>query len=352
MLKDKIETAILRIQKLYEDTEGQCVLSFSGGKDSTVLAELTLMAIDRGLISDIDFIFADTKLEYHAIYTFIDWYHENKHKIKRIKPDLSMAQVIKNYGKPAMNKKGSNNLKTYGNFLKKNEDPLEHKHMRELIQGYTITKDGNVKKDANGKEYTSMNRLANKNMHFLHPHLEYNISDICCDIFKKKPFHKYYAEHNIKGYFTGMRKEEGGIRKIAYGGCTSTRKIKGKTITQSMPLWYWTSEDVDNFIKEYDLKISEAYTKYELRRTGCIGCPFAKDIDVVLETLYTYEPHKYKAVQHWFGDVYKDLGIVLPFDQEYMEQYKKRQPVIKKRRLEMINKYRPNVYDKWYKKDG
>jgi len=29
---------------LYNDTNGKCVLSFSGGKDSTVLAELYLMA--------------------------------------------------------------------------------------------------------------------------------------------------------------------------------------------------------------------------------------------------------------------------------------------------------------------
>jgi len=39
-----IETSIMRIEELYNDTNGKCVLSFSGGKDSTVLAELYLMA--------------------------------------------------------------------------------------------------------------------------------------------------------------------------------------------------------------------------------------------------------------------------------------------------------------------
>jgi 3'-phosphoadenosine 5'-phosphosulfate sulfotransferase (PAPS reductase)/FAD synthetase len=44
MLELAIEDAIFRIRREYERTEGKIYLSFSGGKDSTVLAHLIMMA--------------------------------------------------------------------------------------------------------------------------------------------------------------------------------------------------------------------------------------------------------------------------------------------------------------------
>ena len=70
-LEMKIETALFRIKDLYDRTNGKCILSFSGGKDSTIVAHLYLEAMKRGLVGDIPFIFADTKVEYGANYEFI-----------------------------------------------------------------------------------------------------------------------------------------------------------------------------------------------------------------------------------------------------------------------------------------
>jgi 3'-phosphoadenosine 5'-phosphosulfate sulfotransferase (PAPS reductase)/FAD synthetase len=58
----KVETALFRIKDLYDRTEGKCVLSFSGGKDSTIVAHLYMEALNRGLVGDIPFIFADTQV--------------------------------------------------------------------------------------------------------------------------------------------------------------------------------------------------------------------------------------------------------------------------------------------------
>ena len=61
-LEDKITLTKLRIQEWYEHWEGAVFVSFSGGKDSTVLLKLV-----RELYPDVKAVFCDTGLEYPEI---------------------------------------------------------------------------------------------------------------------------------------------------------------------------------------------------------------------------------------------------------------------------------------------
>ena len=347
-LEALIETSIMRIEQLYKETNGKIVLSFSGGKDSTVVAELYLMAKKQGRVGHIPLVFADTQVEYEAIYEFVDWFNKNKQEVIFLKPRKPFSQVLKEYGKPTVSKVKSDFLSTYQSFLRQGKDVLKGKRTSELITGYRthdVTFEPRV--DENGKKEVTRQALANKHFQFLYPELEYKISSKCCDYLKKYPFEDYYLENDTEGYITGMRKEEGGVRAEMYKKCTSVKKIKGRNITNLMPIFFWKEEDVDNFIEIYNIKISKAYTKYGLARTGCIGCPFARDITSNLKALYDYEPNKYKAVQKWLGDVYRDLLVELPFDEEYTKKLNDRIPIVKKRRWEMLKKYRPTKAQKW-----
>ena len=350
-LEMKIEDAMFRLKDLYDRTDGKSVISFSGGKDSTVIAELYLMAKEKGLVGHMNLIFADTQIEYDAIYEFVEWYSKNKQEVVYIKPRLPFPMIIKKYGKPAMSKIKSDFLNTYQNTLKKGEDPLKVKRTSELLIGFRTDKEYNIKVDENGKPEKTRQRLANKHMHFVHPENEIKISSMCCELLKKEPFEDYYKTHGIKGYVTGMRKSEGGVREEMYKTCTAHKTIgRGKNkvkLIHKMPLFDWTDKDVDDFIEKYNVKISKAYTEYGLNRTGCVGCPFARDICNNLKVLYNHEPNKYKAVQHWLGDIYKDLEIDLPFDKTYTQLLKERKPIIEQRRYEMVKLYRENVSSKW-----
>ena len=354
-LEMKIEDALFRIKDLYDRTNGKCIISFSGGKDSTVVAELYLIAKEKGLVNHIPLVFADTKVEFAAIYDFVKWYGENKQKVEYIKPKKPFSQVLKEYGKPAMSKVKSDFLSTYQNSLQKNKNPLLGSRTGELITGFRTGANYEIRLDTNMKPMPTRQKLANKHFNFIHPQHEYKISAKCCDFLKKQPFEKYYEDNSIRGYATGMRIAEGGIRSEMYKSCTAykTIRIEGKKqrIVHKMPLFDWTDEDVDMFIETHDIKISEAYTKYGLARTGCIGCPFAKDIENNLKVLYEYEPKKYKAVQHWLGDVYLDLEIEIPFDKTYTNKLKSRKPIIQQRRYEMMKKYRSEWAYKWKPKE-
>ena len=94
-LKDKIRMTQRRIEEWYEHFDGQVCVSFSGGKDSTVL-----LHIAREMYPDIPAVFCDTGLEYPEIRKFV-MQHEN---VTVVKPKMSFVQVIKKYGYPMFSK--------------------------------------------------------------------------------------------------------------------------------------------------------------------------------------------------------------------------------------------------------
>ena len=57
-LELKIEKTKIRIREYYEELDGYVYISFSGGKDSTVLLDIA-----RSMYPDIPAVFSDTGLE-------------------------------------------------------------------------------------------------------------------------------------------------------------------------------------------------------------------------------------------------------------------------------------------------
>ena len=62
----KVELSKNRIKQFYEHFDGQVYVSFSGGKDSTVLLHLV-----RSLYSEVPAVFVDTGLEYPEVRKFV-----------------------------------------------------------------------------------------------------------------------------------------------------------------------------------------------------------------------------------------------------------------------------------------
>lgn len=70
-------------------------ISFSGGKDSTVLLHLV-----RELYPDIEAVFVNTGLEYPEIQQFVKTFDN----VKILYPEMSFKNVISNYGYPLLSK--------------------------------------------------------------------------------------------------------------------------------------------------------------------------------------------------------------------------------------------------------
>lgn len=328
MLELAIEDALFRIRREYERTKGQIYLSFSGGKDSTVLAHLIMMA---DLPTQIPFVFGDTGIELEATMKFIrEFDYPN---IITVKPKKPFSQVLKQYGKPTLSKLKSNALKTYQRNI---ESPLSTARARQMILGER-EKDGKIIGGRNSY------RLSNQHLHFIHPDTEIKFSSICCDYLKKYPMRDFEKENQMRGVFTGVRSGEGGVRSLAYQSCVIIKKKYDRDFVTSMPIIDWSDTIIDEFIERYQIQLSDAYTVYGCERTGCCGCPFSANLKRDLEILYRYEPKRYKASMFWLKDVYHYQLLECDFDSDYMKDYHERLPVIQQRREEMLKTYRQGV---------
>lgn len=328
MLDDKIRDACHRIEELYYETNGKCYVSFSGGKDSTVLLALIKMCEEIYTIPPnvIPAVFCNTGIELGVTVDFVKWVRDNWYSnVQIIRPDKSFDWVLKNDGKPMKSKLKSQYLKMWH---------LGHRYegvYRNLIYGET---------KSGAPAYRI--HLADKDMHMVHDSFGIMPSPACCTILKKKPFKKYVKENGLKGQMTGMRLGEGGARemninvRVKSGGKICTAIDKHGFIKKA-PIVDWTDADLEEFIESHNVPLSDAYTKYGFFRTGCMGCPFARDVDNDLKYLYFYEPNRYKASMYWLKDVYIAQNVVLPFDEAYERERERERMAVAVRAYEAGN---------------
>ena len=98
-LESKIRMTEYRIRQWVDEYgENGVYVSFSGGKDSTVLLDIA-----RRLYPGIKAMFVDTGLEYPEVRQFV----KNFENVDWIKPKLTFRQVIEKYGYPFISKEVS-----------------------------------------------------------------------------------------------------------------------------------------------------------------------------------------------------------------------------------------------------
>lgn len=231
-LNIKIRMTQTRIRDWYQTYGGNVYVSFSGGKDSTVLLHLV-----RELYPDVKAVYCDTGLEYPEIKEFVKSFDN----VEIIKPNKTFLQVIKEYGYPVVSKEIALTIEYARKGSKWAIDRLNGKH------DY-----GN---------HSKYKYLLNA---------PFKISDKCCLELKKKPFKIYEKETGLKP-FIGTMASEGGQRLSAYlkVGCNafeSKRPI-------SQPIGFWTEKDIQDYIKQYNIKICDVYNM-GYKRTGCMYCMF------------------------------------------------------------------------------
>lgn len=251
-LEQKIQITKSRIIEWYEHNEGKVYISFSGGKDSTVL-----LHIAREIYPDMKAVFIDTGLEFPEIREFA----LNQENVVRLKPDMNFRKVIESYGYPLISKEVSRyiyyarscpNGKTAQRFNKNN--PHDQKYgSRFSVLKWADLKDSDIP-----------------------------ISHKCCDIMKKKPAKKFEKETGLKP-ITAMMACESRLRTNAWlkNGCNAFDAIR----PISNPMSFWSEQDVLEYIVEYNIPFASVYGNIERRengqyyttgrdRTGCIWCCF------------------------------------------------------------------------------
>lgn len=334
MDEQKVTEACHRIEELYYETQGKCCVSFSGGKDSTVLLALIKLCEDIYTIPQggIPAVFCNTGIELGVTVDFVRWARDNWYSnVRIIRPTVSFDHVLKTEGKPMLSKLKSEYLNRW------HRGQRTECVMQNLIRGKT-----------NSGKKTWKLKLADKDTHMLHDAFPIQISERCCKRLKKEPFEKLAKTEGMRGNILGLRMGEGGAREMN----ARIRQLEGRKICTAIsksgfikktPIVDWSDQDVEDFIKDYQVPLSRAYTEHKFHRTGCMLCPFSRQLASDLGYLWQHESNRYKASMHWLKDVYIAQNVVLPFDEAYeRERERTWRELYEPMRQEMLRKWRPH----------
>ena len=267
-LEAKIRMTQQRIRQWYDHWEGQVYVSFSGGKDSTVLKHIV-----DSMYSDVPSVFVNTGLEYPEIQKFA----MSQPNVVTVRPEMRFDEVIKTYGYPAISKIVSHSV----DIARRNPH-------------------GNVAKNLFSPDRTGQFAFAKWKPLIDAP---FCISDKCCNLIKKKPALQYAKETKRKPMLATMACESS-LRYASWikTGCNAFDSKH----PASTPLAFWTEQDILHYLKKYNVPYCSVYgdiifedddgNQYDLQpeylsileksdsvpklkttgcdRTGCIFCMF------------------------------------------------------------------------------
>jgi len=221
-LEAKIIHSQQKIREWYEYWNGQVYVSFSGGKDSTVLLHLV-----RSIYPDVPAVFIDTGLEYPEIRQFV----KQTENVIWLKPKMNFRQVIEKYGYPVISKEESG-----------------------FIYEIRTTKSEKLRNKRLYGNKWGRGRISDKWKFLIDA--PFKISDKCCDTMKKRPAKKFESETGLHPML-GNLAEESAKRTQDYlrFGCNAFEAKR----PISRPLGFWTESDIWQYLKQFNVPYSKIY---------------------------------------------------------------------------------------------
>ena len=288
-LNIKVEKTKQRIREWVERFGVDGVyISFSGGKDSTVLLHLV-----REMYPEIPAVFCDTSLEFPEIREFVKSFDN----VIFLKPKMNFRQVIEKYGYPFISKEvsdcvwyarrylrrvikefesgehGDATPKDYADYIcmLKPTEGGESRHYRRLrglhefrvkaIDNFRVQRLLGILPKSGKTALEDMQNTPDRSafscaryQFFLDAPFE--IANSCCYVMKKAPFKKYEKETG-RVSMSGQLASESKLRTQVWlrNGCNA---FDGKRKT-SNPMAFWTENDVLLYIYQNQIPIASVY---------------------------------------------------------------------------------------------
>lgn len=263
-LEAKILMTQRRIRDWVDYWNGDVYVSFSGGKDSTVLKHIV-----DGMYDDIPAVFVNTGLEYPEIQTFVREVKAGKYDcfnpdVEILRPEMRFDEVIQKYGYPVISKEVARAV----HYAKK-DDTKSAIYYRKKFNGEL---------EFEGKK----SPYNHEKWKFLLD-APFEISSFCCDVMKKKPA-KAYGKRTGRKPFVGTMASESRLReqKWIQDGCNAFQNKN----PISTPMAFWTEQDVLHYIKQFNVPYCSVYGEIQVKHD-----PEAVDNQInMIDYLGCYEP--------------------------------------------------------------
>ena len=314
-LEVKVGMTKTRIREWVKEygTDGVYV-SFSGGKDSTVLLHIV-----RELYPNIEAIFVDTGLEYPEIRKFVKTF-EN---VTILRPKMCFDEVIKNYGYPLISKEVGECVFQGGKCL---VNGSKYSYRLKKLFGTATDKNGNKSLFCKEKYKPLL-------------YTDFICGSYCCNIMKKNPA-KAFIKKTDKKPITAQMASESKLREQQWlrNGCNGF-EMKSPV---SNPMSFWIEQDVLQYITQNNLPIASVYgdvvdeaqiiksggdifeqqsmfescggelTTTGCERTGCMFCGFGCHLEKESRWLRLKKTHPRQYEYCIGGGEYNEEGIWQP----------------------------------------
>ena len=278
LLSDRLQKIKL-MNELY-DLENKAYISFSGGKDSTVLSALVDLALPNNQIPR---VYINTGIDYRAIVDFVKEYGKRDGRLQIIRPSQNIKQILETYGYPFKSKEHSQKVALF-----------QHSGLGKTVLNYLGkgTKESFLCPDKLKYNFTADFKL--------------KVSDKCCYKLKKEPVAKWSEENGRPITITGIRQDEGGLRQ-SVKSCAIFYDDNCKELKKFHPLLPLTDDFINEFVKVYKVELCKLYyPPYNFKRTGCKGCPYSTDLQKQLDIMACYMPAERKQCEIIWNPVYKE----------------------------------------------
>lgn len=231
-LESKIAMTKRRIREWYEHWDGQVYVSFSGGKDSTVLKHIV-----DSMYSDVPAVFVNTGLEYPEIQRFAT----AQRNVVSVRPEMRFDRVVRRYGYPIIGKEVSERIY----YAKKGANWA--------VQCMNGNNPDGTKSD--------FKRKTAKWAYVVDA--PFKVSHKCCAVMKKKPAKQYEKETGRKPII-GTMACESHLRKAQWEkiGCNG---FEGER-PRSAPLSFWTEQDILHYIRQYNVPYCPIYGEIRIKQ--------------------------------------------------------------------------------------
>ena len=248
-LEAKIIMTQRRIRDWVDYWDGNVYVSFSGGKDSTVLKHIV-----DGMYDNIPSVFVNTGLEYPEIQQFVREIKAGKYDcfnsdVEIIRPEMRFDEVIKKYGYPVVSKEVAQVVEEGRRHI---QSGRLNSYRLKRLNGELLDKHGNK------------SRFNCDKWKFLLD-ANFKVSSKCCDVMKKHPVKKYERATNRKAII-GTMAAESLSREQAWvkSGCNAYESKR----PLSKPLSFWTEQDVLHYIKQFNVPYCPVYGDIVIKRNA------------------------------------------------------------------------------------
>ena len=295
-LDDKFQRTLAKVSEWYSRWGNEVYVSFSGGKDSTVLADICARwckIINKPLY----LVFVDTGLEYPEIRQhvkfFAQWLRDTygiEVVLEILRPKMRFDEVIKKHGYPIISKAVANAVQTTRHKIRFGGN-MESVRVKQLLGTYEGARNDGKKSKFDKSRYKPLLDV------------DFDISDMCCGVMKKAPL-KEWEKKNKKYPIVATMADES-IQREAEWLKTGCNGFDMKRPT-SKPMSFWTEQDVLQYVKREQIPLASVYgdivyaeNPEQMRiedfglaecgterlkttgceRTGCIFCGFGCHLD-------------------------------------------------------------------------